>query len=174
MRKPLREMQTTDDSAYYKKARKAYLASSSRKGIRCSFCSYHAKENRESLPQRSWKKFRRFQRKELRYATQDQKRYYYDSGCRYSSETYGLSLKQIAQINGHQGRASVDCSRGFPSRSFNRGFILLKNLQMGASYKGITLLLHSNYQGSSPYVSTTCNYGGTGRRASLRNQWSNP
>jgi hypothetical protein len=64
MNKPKREMETTDNPAYYKKARKAYLASSSRKGISCSFCPYHAKENAEHKPQRSWKKFRKTKYKE--------------------------------------------------------------------------------------------------------------
>lgn len=62
MKKSKEIMDSTDNSAYYKKARKAYLA---QKGvINCTFCPYHAKENMERVPQKNWKKFRKHRWKE--------------------------------------------------------------------------------------------------------------
>jgi len=50
------EMQTTENSRIYKRARKKYLEG---RGINCSFCPYHRWENWKHKLQRSWKKFRK-------------------------------------------------------------------------------------------------------------------
>lgn len=54
------ELDNTDDSRNYKKARKRYLAGKAE--ISCVYCPYHRVENAHKY-QRSWKKLRKTQHK---------------------------------------------------------------------------------------------------------------
>lgn len=64
LRKVKYEMESTDSSKVYKVARKYYLAKTG--NISCVFCPYHCRENKEKKLQKSWKKFRKNQRKEFK------------------------------------------------------------------------------------------------------------